>query len=98
MAWNGNALHIPTDGDPTSLNDQVVTFNVRPDANGSVVLEGRIGANPGRCLNVFVNGFELTSQGAATVPGLDIEVPEPMSFAILALGLFGFGVARRRRV
>ena len=97
MTWNGNALHIPTDGDPTSLSDQVVTFNVQTDASGSVVLEGRIGASPGRCCNVFVNGFELTSIGAV-VASLDIDVPEPASLAILGLGLFGFGMARRRRV
>ena len=95
MTWNGNALNIPTNGDPTSLDDQVVTFSVLADALGNVVLEGRIGANPGACCNVFVNGFELTAVVAAISPSS--IVPEPSTLAILGLGLLGLGMARRRR-
>jgi len=89
MTWNGNALNIPTNGDPNSLDDQVVTFVTASDAAGTLTLEGRIGSPQGTCCNVFVNGFELTAAA---------EVPVPATLVLFGLGLVGLGWTKRRTV
>ncbi len=87
MTWNGNALNLPNSPDPTSLSDQMVSFQALSDGAGNLVLEGRIGSPQGTCCNVFVNGFELTAS----------NVPEPSSVVLLGLGLAGLIVTRRKK-
>jgi hypothetical protein len=90
MTWNGQALNIPTNGDPASLNDQMVSFSAMTNVLGVLTLEGRIGSPVGDCCNVFVNGFELTAK--------EVPVPAPATVALLGLGLAGLGLSRRRKL
>lgn len=84
MTWNGEPLNLPTSPDPTSLDDQVVSFKALTDANGTLVLEGRVAEPIGTCCNVFVNGFELT------------PVPEPSSLVLACVGMGLVGLRRIR--
>ncbi len=86
MTWNGVPYGFNgADPLPNGLGEKRVTFTTMSDGAGSAVLQGRIGAGPGPCCNVFVNGFSVTA------------VPEPGSLALVAFGLTGLGVMANRR-
>lgn len=53
-------LTFPTEPDPTSLADYVITFEVATDASGQAVIEGIVAAvSPSPSHNVFVNALAI---------------------------------------
>lgn len=87
MTWNGVA-HTIGATDPTTLMDEVVSFQAMTNPLGELLLEGRSVGTTNN--NVFINGFELTAQ----------IVPEPASvviWSVIGVCFVGFGYCRVRR-